>query len=45
MAIWMQLQLLLLEEKIKEIVLYFEPFVAYIPEVINSLRKREPSPI
>jgi len=29
------------EEKIKEIVLYFEPFVAYIPENHNSFHKTE----
>ena len=29
------------EEKIKEIVLYFEPFVAYIPESHNSFNKKE----
>jgi|TARA_R110002126_G_scaffold17817_3_gene68947 LysR family hydrogen peroxide-inducible transcriptional activator len=31
----------LLEEKIKEIVLYFEPFVAYIPENHHSFQKKE----
>lgn len=29
------------EEKIKEVVLYFEPFVAYIPENHNSFTKKE----
>jgi LysR family hydrogen peroxide-inducible transcriptional activator len=29
------------EEKIKEIVLYFEPFVAYIPENHSSFQKKE----
>lgn len=29
------------EEKIKEVVLYFEPFVAYIPEGHNSFQKEE----
>jgi LysR family transcriptional regulator, hydrogen peroxide-inducible genes activator len=29
------------EEKIKEIVLYFEPFVAYIPENNNAYNKKE----
>ncbi len=29
------------EEKIKEVVLYFEPFVAYIPEIHNSFQKQE----
>jgi len=29
------------EEKIKEIVLYFEPFVAYIPENNNTYNKKE----
>lgn len=31
----------LLEEKIKEIVLYFEPFVAYIPESHQNFQKEE----
>jgi len=31
----------LMEEKIKEIVLYFEPFVAYIPESHSSFSKTE----
>jgi LysR family hydrogen peroxide-inducible transcriptional activator len=31
----------LMEEKIKEIVLYFEPFVAYIPESHHSYSKNE----
>lgn len=31
----------LLEEKIKEIVLYFEPFVAYIPENHHTFSKKE----
>lgn len=31
----------LLEDKIKEIVLYFEPFVAYIPEGHDSFHKNE----
>ncbi|WP_026714082.1 LysR substrate-binding domain-containing protein [Flavobacterium daejeonense] len=31
----------LLEEKIKEIVLYFEPFVAYIPESHYNFQKKE----
>lgn len=31
----------LLEEKIKEIVLYFEPFVAYIPESHHTFQKNE----
>ncbi|MFV5695888.1 LysR substrate-binding domain-containing protein [Flavobacterium sp. LB3P122] len=31
----------LLEEKIKEIVLYFEPFVAYIPESHHNFQKEE----
>lgn len=31
----------LLEEKLKEIVLYYEPFVAYIPENYNKERKTE----
>ncbi len=31
----------LMEEKIKEIVLYFEPFVAYIPENHQSFSKKE----
>lgn len=29
------------EEKIKEVVLYFEPFVAYLPEVHDSFQKKE----
>ena len=29
------------EEKIKEVVLYFEPFVAYIPENHNNYNKKE----
>lgn len=31
----------LMEEKIKEIVLYFEPFVAYIPESHHTFQKEE----
>jgi LysR family hydrogen peroxide-inducible transcriptional activator len=31
----------LMEEKIKEIVLYFEPFVAYIPESHHNFQKEE----
>ena len=31
----------LMEEKIKEIVLYFEPFVAYIPESHQNFQKKE----
>jgi LysR family hydrogen peroxide-inducible transcriptional activator len=31
----------LMEEKIKEIVLYFEPFVAYIPESHHNFQKQE----
>ncbi|MFC5684553.1 LysR substrate-binding domain-containing protein [Flavobacterium sp. MAHUQ-51] len=31
----------LMEEKIKEIVLYFEPFVAYIPESHHHFQKKE----
>jgi LysR family hydrogen peroxide-inducible transcriptional activator len=31
----------LIEEKIKEIVLYFEPFVAYIPESHHHFQKKE----
>ena len=31
----------LLEEKIKEIVLYYEPFVAYIPESHHNFQKKE----
>lgn len=31
----------LMEEKIKEIVLYFEPFVAYIPETHQNFQKKE----
>ncbi|MDD2674479.1 hydrogen peroxide-inducible genes activator [Flavobacterium petrolei] len=31
----------LLEDKIKEIVLYFEPFVAYIPETHHNFQKEE----
>jgi LysR family hydrogen peroxide-inducible transcriptional activator len=31
----------LLEEGIKEIVLYFEPFVAYIPEGHQQFQKEE----
>lgn len=31
----------LMEEKIKEIVLYFEPFVAYIPESHDNFQKEE----
>ena len=31
----------LMEEKIKEIVLYFEPFVAYIPENHHTFQKKE----
>lgn len=31
----------LMEEKIKEIVLYFEPFVAYIPENHQNFQKKE----
>ncbi|HTG65363.1 MAG TPA: LysR substrate-binding domain-containing protein [Flavobacterium sp.] len=31
----------LMEEKIKEIVLYFEPFVAYIPESHHNFQKKE----
>jgi LysR family hydrogen peroxide-inducible transcriptional activator len=31
----------LIEEKIKEIVLYFEPFVAYIPESHKNFQKKE----
>lgn len=31
----------LMEEKIKEIVLYFEPFVAYIPENHHNFQKKE----
>lgn len=31
----------LMEEKIKEIVLYFEPFVAYIPETHQHFEKKE----
>lgn len=31
----------LMEEKIKEIVLYFEPFVAYIPESHHNFKKEE----
>lgn len=31
----------LMEEKIKEIVLYFEPFVAYIPESHHQFKKEE----
>ena len=31
----------LMEEKIKEIVLYFEPFVAYIPESHRNFQKKE----
>ncbi len=31
----------LMEEKIKEIVLYFEPFVAYIPETHQTFQKKE----
>jgi LysR family hydrogen peroxide-inducible transcriptional activator len=29
-----------MEEKIKEIVLYFEPFVAYIPENHHTFQKK-----
>lgn len=29
------------EEKIKEVVLYFEPFVAYLPEIHDSFQKKE----
>ncbi len=31
----------LMEEKIKEIVLYYEPFVAYIPETHQNFQKKE----
>jgi LysR family hydrogen peroxide-inducible transcriptional activator len=41
----LQLQLPLLEEGIKEIVLYFEPFVAYIPEGHQQFQKEEIIPI